>query len=239
MYLNILNNKFTLITSTAIIIIPFYIYKTYRTLKNEYQEKLLFYDRHNCVVMYNGTQGMSGWPPHTGRIKLNLKKENCLEVIHEPVLYFIRTAKISLDVAFMLLGINSVYVALKQARGRGVKIRLLVNYEHCANKLSEIKSLIKEGIEVQTYISNKPGMSSIMHYKYMVKDYTKCGGFVFTGSLNLSETGFLNNYEDIVFTSNFYTAQAFHENFEECWNYIVMDNKTLMNRTVLLDINFA
>ncbi|KAJ8963774.1 hypothetical protein NQ317_005973 [Molorchus minor] len=185
MYLNILDNKFALITSTAIIIIPFYIYKTYRTLKNEYQEKLLFYNRHNCVVMYNGTQ------------------------------------------------------ALKQARGRGVKIRLLVNYEHCANKCQEIKSLIKEGIEVQTYISNKPGMSSIMHYKYMVKDYTKCGGFVFTGSLNLSETGFLNNYEDIVFTSNFYTAQAFHENFEECWNYIVMDNKTLMNRTVLLDINFA
>ncbi|KAJ8959391.1 hypothetical protein NQ318_022079 [Aromia moschata] len=147
--------------------------------------------------------------------------------------------KKSLDVAFMLISINKVYTALLNAHRKGVKIRILLNFDHCNSKLTEIRHLMSEGIAVLTYISMNPGMSSIMHHKFMVKDYSDSDGFVFTGSLNLTKSAFLNNYEDITFTFNEYVVKAFHNNFEECWNYIQADNENLINKTVLLDANLA
>ncbi|KAJ8926551.1 hypothetical protein NQ314_021067 [Rhamnusium bicolor] len=242
MYLkNLIENKFTLVSSAALVLIPYYTWKTlyysYKSLRNEYEDEILFQKRHNCVVMYTENKGMSGWPPHTGRVKLDINKKNSLDTLHEPILYFINTAKKSLDIAFMLLDVNSIYMALKRAHERGIKLRILLNYDHCESRLVEIKNLAKEGIEVLTYISHKPGLSSIMHYKFMVKDYTEYGGFVLTGSLNLSKSAFLNNYEDVVFISNQYVAKAFYQTFEECWNYIKVDNECLINKTVLLDTN--
>lgn len=76
-----------------------------------------------------------------------------------------------------------------------------------------------------------------MHYKYIVKDYAETGGFLLTGSLNLTDSGFINNYEDVVLTSNQYVVKAFYENFEECWNFVKIDNEDIFNKTTLLDAN--
>lgn len=258
MYLkDIIGNKFAMISSAALILVPYFtwksLYNSYNNLKNKYDEEVLFYKRHNCVVIYSGVKGMSGWPPHTERVKLDFNNQNCLAELREPIIYFIDTAKKSLELAFMMINVNSVYKALIRAHQRGVKVRILLNFEHCEGKLSEIRNLIKEGIfnhiikikyfelnifigiEVLTYVSQ--GISSIMHCKYMVKDYTESSGFLFTGSLNLTDSGFINNYEDVVFTSNQYVVKAFHENFEECWNFVKIDNEDLINKTTLLDAN--
>lgn len=151
MYLKIIvENKFIVISSAALILVPYFtwknLYNSYKNLKNKYDEELLFYKRHNCVVMYSGIKGVSGWPPHTERIKLNLNKQNCLAEVREPVIYFIDTAKKSLELAFMLINVNVVYKALVRAHQRGVKVRILLNFEHCESMLNEIRNLIKEGI---------------------------------------------------------------------------------------------
>lgn len=77
-----------------------------------------------------------------------------------------------------------------------------------------------------------------MHYKYIVKDFIQDGGFVYIGSLNMSDNAFLNNYEDLVFTSSKETVAAFHNNYQLCWNYIKTENQTLINRVLLDDAEF-
>lgn len=93
------------------------------------------------------------------------------------------------------------------------------------------------GMKVQLYITHLPDMSSIMHYKYMLKDYKEDGGYVLIGSMNLTRSAFLENYEDIVFTSDPYVSTSLNENFENCWQYIEAENQTLLNKTILLDVN--
>ncbi|KAJ8919630.1 hypothetical protein NQ315_006156 [Exocentrus adspersus] len=241
MYL--IENRIALLTSAALILVPLFtwrnLYETYRSLKRKYDEDVLFQKRHNCVIMYSEFKGMSGWPPHLERIKVDFDKENCLARLREPVIYFIDTARVSLDIAFMLVTVKSVYQALIRARHNGIRVRLLLNFESMKSRLNDIKSLIKEGIEVVTYISNGSGMCTIMHHKYIVKDYTLSNGYLCTGSLNLTDSGFVNNYEDMVFTSNQYLVQAFHKDFEESWSLISIDNENLMNKNTLLDANFV
>lgn len=78
-------------------------------------------------------------------------------------------------------------------------------------------------------------MDSIMHYKYMVKDCKGDGGYAFIGSPNFTISAFLNNYEDLVFTSSKVVVKALFENFETCWNYINAENKTFVNKVKLAD----
>lgn len=78
-------------------------------------------------------------------------------------------------------------------------------------------------------------MSSIMHFKYMVKDFEKGNGYSFMGSMNLSNNAFFNNYEDLVFTCSKDVVTALHENFQLCWDYVKNENKTIMNKVILSD----
>lgn len=75
-----------------------------------------------------------------------------------------------------------------------------------------------------------------MHYKYMVKDYNRDGGYAFFGSPNLTMSAFLNNYEDIVFMSSNEVVTALHNNFQDCWDYIKKENQTFMNKEKLSDL---
>lgn len=81
-------------------------------------------------------------------------------------------------------------------------------------------------------------MSSIMHYKYMVKDYYEDSGYTLTGSLNISKSAFTSNYEDIVITSNKYVVEAFKKDFENCWYTIKSENENVINRVALMDANW-
>lgn len=74
-----------------------------------------------------------------------------------------------------------------------------------------------------------------MHYKYMVKDFKADSGYAFLGSSNLTENAFINNYEDMVFTSCKEVVKALHNNFQLCWDFVQAENKTLVNRVILTD----
>lgn len=119
------------------------LYDCYVELSNEYKEAELLKRRHNCVVMFSD-KIFRGWPPHNERKKSNIPK-NCLEELFDPILYFIHTAKYSLDIAFMLISVKPILKALAAAYCRGVKVRILLNFSHCEGTREDLKALKTKG----------------------------------------------------------------------------------------------
>lgn len=135
-----MDNKLQSISYLALLGLPFLwytIYLSHKKDKSDYKNKLIFHKRHNCVVCYDPNEGMSGWPPSSTRIKPSLQN---LDILYEPLIYYIETAKKTLDIAVMLLSTKSVIKSLKEAQQRGVKIRIIVNEENSSN-IASIKSM--------------------------------------------------------------------------------------------------
>ncbi|CAH1987362.1 unnamed protein product [Acanthoscelides obtectus] len=240
---NIFENKAALVSASIAALIPLYawkyLYSSYNKLKSNYEREKLFQERHNCTVMYSSNRGMTGWPPHTERLIPELRDPNMLKILIEPVSYFFATAEKSLDIALMLIIGKIFFAEILGAHRRGVKVRLILNYDHMDSTLPEIRELMKEGVKVAPYISQRASLTSIMHYKYIVKDYCEETetGYTLTGSMNLTNNAFLANYEDLTISSDFALTKLFHENFEECFDWISSENENLINKTVLLDAN--
>lgn len=73
-----------------------------------------------------------------------------------------------------------------------------------------------------------------MHHKYAVKDYNGKTGYLVFGSLNWTNSGFTNNYEDLVFTTNSDAVNSFNDNFESMWTYLDNQEKyDVITRAVL------
>lgn len=107
-------------------IIPVYTWssliKCWFKLRKNWKEAKIFQDRHNCVVMFDMERGLSGYP-HWKKSKTNIIANRC-----EPILYFIRTAKKSIDIAVMVISSEVITEELLNAHKRGIQIRLLVDY---------------------------------------------------------------------------------------------------------------
>ncbi|EFA13216.1 Mitochondrial cardiolipin hydrolase-like Protein [Tribolium castaneum] len=225
---------------TAILFVPCVymfkkLYSTYKSLKQQYEDEELFYQRHNCVVMYSKTH-ITGWPPE---YKMSISTKN-LDKFLDPYLYFINTSKHSIDLAVMTFSLKPLMEALQSALTRGVKVRLIVNYLSVKNQAKQYNELMKSGIKVAFYIEKTTSLSNIMHCKYSVKDYDGSKGFLFMGSMNLTGMStILNNYEDVTFTSNIYLVETFHKSFQDSWNMIMEDNENFYNKTVLADSGFS
>ncbi|XP_018320450.1 mitochondrial cardiolipin hydrolase-like [Agrilus planipennis] len=185
--------------------------------RQKWKQNRLFYMRHNCVVTYSRGKRMTGWPTDNKLVK-NLVSN--INIHFEPICYFISTAKTRLDIAVMALTINTIGEALLSANDRGVQIRIIVDFL-CAKGNSLIKKIETSGIKVNYYVPSIKERESIMHYKYMVKDYVEdIEGFISAGSMNWTITGLFNNYENIVFSSDLNFAKALHNNFEHTWDFI-------------------
>lgn len=147
MFLNLIIDKLNFLST--LLIIPFsylawkYCFDSYVALSKQYEETKLFKKRHNCVVMYR-FKVFIGWPPMQLRMKKYVSKD-CLDELYEPLLYFINTTQSSLDVAFMTLTVKPIYKALLGVHHRGVKVRVLLNFEHCNDSENYLKDMIKQG----------------------------------------------------------------------------------------------
>ncbi|XP_050310560.1 mitochondrial cardiolipin hydrolase [Anthonomus grandis grandis] len=241
-YADIFQHKYTIITSVTCLIIPYYawrsLFKYREQLKQFLAEEQVFVERHNCVITYKANEGISGWFPNKNLMAP--RAEKIYEDLYAPVIYFIQTARHTLDVAFMLISVNLIYVELVKAKRRGVKVRILCNFAHIEGCRDQISSLIREGIEYQFFIGTSSSMDTIMHHKFMVKDYDERTGegFLCTGSMNFTSTSPTNNYEMLVFNTNRNVVKSFSDNFEECWNDVKLDNEGLINKTILMDAQF-
>lgn len=117
-------------------------YKTKTALDNEYKEKTKHYENHNCVVIYSKIHGVLGWPGY----KRDITQISCHNT-HDaflPLLYFLNTTKESLDIAVMTLTSKVILNALFALTKKGIKVRLIINYDQMLKK-SVIKELLKNG----------------------------------------------------------------------------------------------
>ncbi|CAG9771058.1 unnamed protein product [Ceutorhynchus assimilis] len=236
--LRILQCKYSVLVTASLLVIPIYswncFFKYWKKLQNDYQQAILFNQRHNCVVTYQANKGFSGWPPNVGRVKPRLDKP--FEELYEPILYFISTAEKTLDVAVMLINVKCIFVELVKAKQRGVTVKIIFDFHHTESSKDYIKKAVKKyDIECQYFVTAGNNSDTIMHHKYLIKDYSETNGFVCTGSMNFSTTSVLINYESFVFMSNRDVVSAFKRNFDEIWESIHMDNQGLINKTILMD----
>jgi len=181
-----------------------------------------FYEKHNCVVMFNALRGMAGWPDYRQRLKLTI---DTYHKFGDPILYYINTAEKTLDIAMMNLKFASITQALQSALKRGVAVRMVL-FHDAMHQDPDIERLRKSGAEVTYFVTQD--REAILHFKYVIKDYNpKDGtGYLVLGSLNWTESGTQHNYEDLVFTSNSSMVKGFHDNYEEIWDYLQHESIT-------------
>jgi phosphatidylserine/phosphatidylglycerophosphate/cardiolipin synthase-like enzyme len=124
----------------------------------------------------------------------------------------IDAAKESLVVANFSFTHHDLIDALKRAKDRGLKIRIVFDrYQY--GFLKEMADMAALGFDVR--LSNgKDGQTGVMHNKFVVLD----GKLVETGSFNWTFNGELNNYENAAFLDAPDDTAAWAAYFERIWN---------------------
>lgn len=131
----------------AFLAFPLYTWMRYirKIFNSDQNASKLHHTYHNCCVIYSKSKGYSGWPLRKEKIFVDLQNK---EALFEPLLYFLRTASNSLDIAVMMIHANVVYETLHAVLKRGVKVRLVLDYEamqgkiHWGRALEELGKLI-------------------------------------------------------------------------------------------------
>ncbi len=118
----------------------------------------------------------------------------------------INEAKISIDVAALLITSDSIYTALVDSHNRGVRVRIVVDANSANTIGSDIQGLLDQNIPVKLNSEFR-----IMHNKYIVID----GSSVQTGSFNYSSSADKKNAENAIFLSQQPSiAKLYSDNFE-------------------------
>ncbi|KAK5639329.1 hypothetical protein RI129_011821 [Pyrocoelia pectoralis] len=212
-------------------------FKEWYQQEKQNKQHLLFLKRHNCVVMY--TRGkMTGWPSES----TTNQNENRLNVkeLYEPILYFIRTSKTSIDIAVMTISVECIIDELLEAVKRNVKVRIITDFHFNRNHKLLIP-LQRVGVEVLYYIAPQDDPDSMFHDKYIVKDHsiTPEEGYLCVGSLNFSVSAVTTAYENVNFISHHGLVTQFRNNFEESWSMIIsINNSSSYVKEKLREIDF-
>lgn len=118
----------------------------------------------------------------------------------------------TLDVALYNLQLAETIQAMLRARARGVKVRMIFDYDHVYPKAGkEIQAVIDSGIETRV-MKGRAGSGS-MHCKYAVYD----GTLLQTGSANWSNLAETASYENMMFVADGNIVRGYTENFEWMW----------------------
>jgi len=116
----------------------------------------------------------------------------------------IDSAQSSIDIAMYNLNLREVEQALRNAHRRGVKVRLVVESDALDGWVP--RSLKSSGIPVVS-----DGRESLMHNKFMVIDNRQ----VWTGSLNLTDNGVIEDRNNLVRLDSPSIAKYYTQEFEE------------------------
>ncbi len=118
----------------------------------------------------------------------------------------------TLDVALYNLQIPDASAALLKARERGVKVRVILDYEHVYPKAGkEMQDLIDAGMDVR--VMKGRGGSGSMHCKFAIFD----GQLLETGSANWSLSAENASYENLMFVSDPRIIQGYQADFNWMW----------------------
>ncbi len=114
----------------------------------------------------------------------------------------------SIDVAVYALNNSKLTEALKAARKRGVKVRILTDSLQAAGKSSSALEMNQSGQDIRLHSVNK-----IMHNKFAIFD----GKTVETGSFNWTEAASKQNSENCIFLTDATAVAKFGSEFERLW----------------------
>jgi phosphatidylserine/phosphatidylglycerophosphate/cardiolipin synthase-like enzyme len=138
---------------------------------------------------------------------------------------FFSTAQRSLDIAIYDLNLRGgpaeqVRVAFRSAAGRGVAIRLLYNVDFPNPIPVPPPSQADTGFIASLGISSKqvPGVPSLMHHKYIVRDAGTDAATVWTGSTNWTNDSWTREENVIIRLPAAALAAEYARNFDELWN---------------------
>lgn len=205
----------------------FKFYKFWRKSKAEEAKRLLHEKKHNCVVSYSPITGCRGYINACSTIPPSI---NNLDLLAEPILYFLGTAKYQIDIAVMTITMESIFAVLKQKLRQGLNIRILVDSEGMVNNKNLIL-LQKLGADVKIYGAK----DAIMHFKFAIKDccvdevpeeenkyYPQVKNYpaLIVGSMNWTSKSLYENFDLVVLTSVPSIVENYHQTFELVWNKI-------------------
>ncbi len=153
----------------------------------------------------------------------------------------INNAEESIDLAVMYLEDLDIIEALKIAETRGIKIRIVTDFE----KFKELKELLRDtnieiidnngGIVEEGYTSEK----SIMHYKFGLFDHESLdNSYLITTSANWNNKDLNLNANNLVLIQDQGLVKAYLGEFEQLWSGKFNRNKDLTkNRGDLFEID--
>jgi phosphatidylserine/phosphatidylglycerophosphate/cardiolipin synthase-like enzyme len=120
----------------------------------------------------------------------------------------------SVDLANFSFTNDQIIAALKRAKDRGIKVRLIFDrYQY--GFLKEMQDMATMGFDVRLSAGrNGPGQKGVMHNKYGVFD----GRLVETGSFNWTMNGELNNYENAAFMDAPDDVAGYAAYFQRIWD---------------------
>jgi len=121
-----------------------------------------------------------------------------------PLVAAIDSARLSVDLALYSLSLNSIRDALLRAHDRGVRVRMVMESDNLDR--SDPQKLVDAGIPI---LGDR--REGLMHNKFVVIDNTE----VWTGSMNLTDSGAYQDNNDIMRIHSVEMAQDYTKEFEE------------------------
>ena len=130
------------------------------------------------------------------------------------LLRLIKAAKGNIAVAAYAFSTKYLGKALSEALKRGVKVRIILDWDIARKAYSIDEWLSGEGIDLR-FIDVKGGS---LHHKFMIID----GKILMTGSYNFTNESEFRNHEAAIFTNNKALIQSFAAEFDRLWNLAVL-----------------
>jgi phosphatidylserine/phosphatidylglycerophosphate/cardiolipin synthase-like enzyme len=128
--------------------------------------------------------------------------------IQQLILFEIEHAEVSIDIAMYTFTDFALARALKEAKERGVKVRIYLDRSQVYSKYGQSRYFIQREMDVR--ISSN---SAIMHNKFAIID----GEVLITGSYNWTLSANTRNDENILVIDCRYVIDEFQEQFERLW----------------------
>lgn len=133
----------------------------------------------------------------------------------------VTSAQKTIDLAVMYLEDKEILQALKEADLRGVKIRIITDFERFEKLENEflntgVKVIDNNGGKVEDGYNNE---KSIMHYKFGIFDHEDPkASYLIASSANWTPNDFLTNANNLLVIQDQGLVKAYFEEFEQMWS---------------------
>lgn len=130
--------------------------------------------------------------------------------VQERIIKAINLTKSTIDIAIYDFTNGAIAQHLKEAKDRGVKIRIIMDSRQAKGEHSEYTFFKDNGFEVKLLSGKGRG---IMHNKFIIFD----GKLLMTGSYNITENAEKYSYENALFIFDIKVIEQYKSEFNKLW----------------------